>query len=124
MGVMIAVKVMPVGRTAAARHQVTDKTTISIRTRTESPTPRSTATTTTRTPTPTRSRTLKRVESAHYGVLTLALGVVDVAVDMREEVWMIARQAWGKTKGHTWMRGTQAIMFRMDSCNPQKLGSD
>lgn len=108
---------VPVGRTAAAHHQVTNKSTIPIGTQTESPTPKSIAATATRAMSPTRSKMPKRVESARYGVLPLAQSIVDMAVSMREGIWMIARPlaAWGETKGYTGMRGSQTITFRTDS---------
>jgi len=121
MVVMVTVNTVAVGRAAAAGHQVTNKTTIPIRTRTESPTPKSTPAMTTRTLSPTRSRTPKRVESARHGVLPLVQSIVDMVVDMWEEVRITARVAWGKTKGYTGMRGTQTITFRMDS-RETKLG--
>ena len=77
---------VPVGRTVAAHHQVTNKSTIPIRMQTESPTPKSITATATRALSPTRSRMLKRVESARYGVLPLVQSIVDMAVDMREEI--------------------------------------
>ena len=130
MVVMVTVNTVAVGRAAAAGHQVTNKTTIPIRTRTESPTPKSTPAMTTRTLSPTRSRTPKRVESARHGVLPLVQSIVDMVVDMWEEVRITARVAWGKTKGYTGMRGTQTTTFRMDSreigtqTDPQILESD
>ena len=106
------VVMVPVGRTAAAHHLVTNKSTIPIRTQTESLTLKSIAATATRTLSLTHSRMPKRVESARYGVLPLAQSIVDMAVDMLEEIWTIARPAWGETKGYTGMRGTQTITFR------------
>jgi hypothetical protein len=111
----VMVVMVPVGHTATAHHQVANKSTIPIRTQTESPTLKSIAATATRALSPTRSRMPKRVGSARYGDLPLAQSIVDMAVDMRKEIWMITRPAWDGTKGYTGMRGTQTITFRMDS---------